>query len=127
MRVRLNHQRLMKLAKHMLMAVLTMALSSCMTTQGHFTPLGGPLQPKPPGTEVQVYRIGLPARPFTRVARLDAHIEKTHLIPPSFAEARRVLEEQARLAGADAVIEVQEKRSFVGETLTYHVTGIRYR
>jgi uncharacterized protein YbjQ (UPF0145 family) len=38
------------------------------------------------------------------------------------------LKKQARLSGADAVIDIQEKHSKVLETSVYHVTatGIRY-
>jgi uncharacterized protein YbjQ (UPF0145 family) len=65
----------------------------------------------------------MPARAFTRAAQVEAHMEKTHFIPSSFAEAEVLLQEQARRAGADAVIEIKEQRSRVGETLIYHVSG----
>jgi len=49
-------------------------------------------------------------------------------MPSSLKGALPLLEEQARLSGADAIIEIRENRSMVGETRVYHVTatGIRY-
>lgn len=71
----------------------------------------------------------LPAKVFSRIARLDVHLEKNTPIPSTFGEAREELEKQARRVGADAVIKVYEQRSFTGEFLMCHVatTGIRYR
>jgi uncharacterized protein YbjQ (UPF0145 family) len=45
-----------------------------------------------------------------------------------FEDALPELEKQARQAGADAVIEIEERRSQVLETMVYHVTatGARY-
>lgn len=98
-------------------------LSSCATRQGTFVPLGPSRPPKPTDVPIEVFRSGLPEGGFTRVAQVEAHMEKTHLIPSSFAEAEALLQEQARRAGADAVIEIKEQRSHVGETLIYHVSG----
>jgi hypothetical protein len=103
--------------------VCGIVLSSCATRQGTFVPLGPSRSPKAADAPVEVFRSGHPARGFTRVAQVEAHMEKTHLIPSSFAEAEAVLQEQAGRAGADAVIEIREQRSHVGETLIYHASG----
>ena len=72
---------------------------------------------------------GLPKRPFTRISRLDVHLEKTHFIKPAFYEVEPFLLKEARLSGADAIVEIKEKRSSVGDIFIYHVTatGIRYQ
>ena len=46
----------------------------------------------------------------------------------SFEDALPELQAQARLAGADAIIEIDERQSQVLETMVYHVTAtaIRY-
>ena len=105
-----------------------LGISSC-TTQGTFVALGARLPPRADDAPVDVFRSGMPSRDFNRIARLEAHLEKTHLIPSNFKEAEGVLKKQARLAGGDAIIEIKEQRSFVGETLIYHVTAtaIAYR
>ncbi|MCB9913170.1 MAG: hypothetical protein H6827_09260 [Planctomycetes bacterium] len=101
---------------------------SCSTTQSRYSPLGQSYPPKPDGFEVKVFPDTTPDRPFTRISRLDVHLEKTHFVGSSLDDALPELKKQARLSGADAVIEVREMRSMVGETKVYHVTGtgIRY-
>jgi hypothetical protein len=70
----------------------------------------------------------IPNKPFNRIARLDVHLEKTGFVRSSFDDALPELKKQARQAGADAVIEIQEIRSQILETMVYHVTatGVRY-
>jgi uncharacterized protein YbjQ (UPF0145 family) len=55
-------------------------------------------------------------------------LEKTHFIGSSLDDALPELKKQARLSGADAIIEIRESSSKTGETKIYHVTatGIRY-
>jgi len=112
-----------------LAAVLCLGLlPACSTTQGRFVPLGEPRPPRTADAHVDVYRDALPTRPFERVARLDAHLEKTAFRKSSFEDALPELMRRARAAGADAIIEPKEQRSQVGETMIYHITatGIRY-
>ena len=101
---------------------------SCMTTQSRYSMLGPSYPPKPEGYDVQVFHDGVPQRPFVKISRLDVHLEKTHFIGSSFDDALPELKKQARLSGADAIIEIRESSSMVGETKIYHVTatGIRY-
>ena len=74
-------------------------------------------------------RDAISKRSFVRISRLDVHIEeKTYFIASSLNEALPELNKQARLSGADTIIEIRERSSMVGETRIYHVTatGIRY-
>lgn len=89
---------------------------------------GDPYPPKPEGYDVQVFRGEAPQRPFIRIARLDVHLEKTHFIGSSLDDALPELKNQARLSGADAIIDIREQFATVGETEIYHViaTGVRY-
>jgi len=75
-----------------------------------------------------VFQDGVPTRAFVRVSRLDVHIEKTDFRRASFEEALPELMKQARLSGADAIIEIQERRTWVVGSQAYHVTGtgVRY-
>ena len=61
------------------------------------------------------------------VARLDVHLEN-RLGMPGWNQALPELEEQARQAGAEAIIEIEETRRWYGEVGIYHVTatGIRF-
>jgi hypothetical protein len=102
-------------------------LAGCASTQGRFAPLGEPRAAKPADAFVAVFASGVPACGFERVARLDAHLEKTGLMPSSMEEALVVLRKQARLAGGDGIIELQEQRSQLLETRIYHVTATAVR
>lgn len=101
---------------------------SCATSQSRYSMLGKSFPPKPEGYEVRVFRDSAPDRPFARVSRLDVHLEKAYFVGSSLEDALPELKKQARLSGADAVIEIRESNSMVGETKIYHVTatGIRY-
>jgi len=106
-------------------ALLALCVVGCSTTQGSFRPLGKVYPPKPADFAVEIFEApSEPQRAFERVARLDAHFEKTHFIPTAHATAIAELQKQARTVGADAVIEIRETRSRVGETFILHVTGI---
>ena len=112
-----------------LAAMLGMSCVSCVTSQqSHFSRLNNSYPPKPAAFEVEVFQANTPTRPFENVSRLDVHLEKTFFISSSLAGALPALKEQARLSGAEAIIEIHKSRSMVGETQVYHVTaiGIRY-
>jgi hypothetical protein len=103
---------------------------ACATSQSGFRPLGTEKYPaKPADAAVEVFEGQVPSRAFDRIARLDAHYEKTHFIATNRSTAIAELKKQARAAGADAIIDIEEKRSIVGETQILHVTAsaIRYR
>jgi hypothetical protein len=117
----------MRNARFVFGALVTLCVAACATTQSGFRPLGAHYPPKPPGFAVEIFAGGEPTRPFERIARLDTHFEKTHFIHTTHAAGIAELQKQARAAGADAVIEVRELRSRVGETFILHVTGIGIR
>jgi uncharacterized protein YbjQ (UPF0145 family) len=105
-----------------------LCVSGCATTQSHISYLGERYPPRAAAAAVEVFRDGVPNRAFNRIARLDVHLEKTGFVKSYFEEALPELKKQARQAGADAVIEIEEKRSQILETMVYHVTatGVRY-
>ncbi len=108
-------------------ALLAVCVAACATTQGHFRSLG-PSYPAQPATfAVEVFE-SPPERPFERIARLDAHFEHTGFVSTSHQAGIEELKKQARAAGGDAIIELRELRSHVGETMILHVTAtaIRY-
>jgi len=105
------------------LAVLLL-FTGCSTLQPTAFPVGDRrYPPKPPTAEVQVFLQAPPARKFETVAKLNVHIEKTFFIPSAFAEARPKLEDLARQHGADAIIQIEEKKSRLNETFIYNVTA----
>lgn len=79
--------------------------------------------PKPAGTPVALFKDTKPNRAFETVAHLNVHIEKTFFIPSAFDEALPKLEDLARQQGADALINIVEKKSRLNETFIYNVTA----
>ena len=116
------------MARSLGLCLVVILAVSCATSQSRYVMLGQSFPPKPKGCEVQVFRGAAPDRPFVRISRLDVHLEKTLFLGSSLESALPELKKQARLSGADAVIEVRESFSMVGETKVYHVAapGIRY-
>jgi hypothetical protein len=106
----------------LIVGVLALCVVACATTQGSFRPLGKTYPPKPANFEVPVLQ-STPTQPFERIARLDAHFEKTHFVSTSVDTAIAELKKQARAAGADAIIEIDERRSRLNETMILHVTA----
>jgi hypothetical protein len=102
--------------------------AGCATTQSRYEFLAERYPPRAADATVEVFRSGLPQVPFKRIARLDVHLEKTGFMTSRFEDALPELKKQARQAGADAVIEIEERRSQVLETMVFHVTatGARY-
>jgi hypothetical protein len=116
-----------------LWSVLALSLSaflavSCATSRSRYVPLGKVYPPKPEEYPVEVFKTGLPPRVFEKISRLDVHLEKAFFVGSSLETALPELKRQARLSGADAIIDIRETSSMVGETKIYHVTatGIRY-
>lgn len=116
--------------KNIAPCLIALLAVSCASTLGRFTCLQLPCPPpKLAGFEVEVFRQGAPDRPFDRIARVDVHLEKTGFAGSSLEDALPELKKQARLSGADALIEIRETTSTHAETRIYHVTatGIRYK
>ncbi len=109
-------------------SLLTMVISSCSTLQGRYKIIGEKYPPKPNNYEVEIFRESLPERDFIRVSKLEVHSEKSQFCGNALENVLPELKKQARLSGADAIIEIKEKRSRVVEFNMFHVTatGIRY-
>ncbi len=110
-----------------LTALVALCVVACQTTQSKFRWLGPSYPAKPATFAVELFESGMPVRPFVKIARLDAHFEKTGFMPTLRQTGIEELKKQARAAGADAVVEIREMHSHVGETLILHVTGIGIR
>jgi hypothetical protein len=103
-------------------------LSGC-TSASRFVRIGDPQPARPEDCSIQVFKTEKPSRQFVRVARLDVHIEQAVWSQPTLDDALPELRKQACLAGADAVIEIEELKGGYLETRMLHVvaTGIRWR
>jgi len=110
------------------LVLATLFFVACSTTKSRYSMLAGPYPAKPENYEIQVFVKELPQRPFKKISRLDVHSEKTSYSGPSLDAMLPELKKQARLSGADAIIEIRERLSWVIETRVYHVTatGIRF-
>lgn len=108
-------------------------ITGCANEVGTFTPLKQGYAPKDRKSPVEVFEQGLPSRPFERVAILDAHCEaQSFMVPNLKHDGLPKLMEQARAAGCDAIIEIQEKQlasNWTLETRVKHYTavGIAYK
>lgn len=111
-----------------LLAALTL-LASCATSQGRHVPIENAYPAQSETHNVDIFFEGVPPREFDRIARLDVHLEKTFFVRSALEDALPELKRQARLSGADAIIEFREISSQSIETRIYHVTAtaIRYR
>lgn len=111
-----------------LVCLIALVAVSCSTTQSRYVMLGESYPPRPESYEVEVFQGDQPTRPYVKISRLDVHMEKTHFISSSLNTALPLLKQQARLSGADAIIDIRELHSSTAETKIYHViaTGIRY-
>ncbi len=106
------------------LAALLLFLVGCMTVQPTAFPISAKrFTAKPNGTPILLFKETQPGRPFEAVARLNMHIEKTFFIPSAFNEALPQLEELARQQGADALMDVVERKSRLNETFIYNVTA----
>lgn len=107
--------------------------AGCATEVANFVPIGTPRPPKPANHPIEIYTNGVPSRPYDRVAILDVHCESQGFLTPNLEhDAIPVFIVQARKAGCDAVIEIEDatsKGSWSLETKTRHFTGtgIAYR
>ncbi len=108
-------------------------IAGCANEVGTFTRLKQGYAPKDKKSPVEVFETGLPARPFERVAILDAHCEAQGFMVPNLKnDGLPKLMEQARAAGCDAIIEVREKQTAANWTLetrvkNYTAIGIAYK
>ena len=103
-------------------AALALLATGCAMEVGHFTLLKQGYSPKANDFQVEVFTNGSPTRAFERVAILDAHCESQGFLTPNLTEdALPMLIKQARAAGCDAIIEVQEVKMAENWTLETRV------
>ena len=113
--------------------VLTLAASVLVTAcegpmPGRFTRLGQPYPAKANDYNIEVFQDAPPSKPFTEIARFDVHMEEAFFAQPTLKDIMPELLRQARLSGADAIINIQERKSVLNETKILHVTatGIKF-
>lgn len=107
-----------------LLLIAALALSACATSQGSFSLYGSSYAAKPLDSPIDILDTIPPIESYSRIARLDAHFEKTGWASTSKETGLAEIKKQARLAGADAVIKLEESRSRVNETLIYHISAV---
>ncbi len=73
--------------------------------------------------DVEVFTSGVPQRPFRKVRELDVYAERKTSLAAALDEALPFLKRQARLAGADAIIDIRGSMRGAGEAAVYHVTA----
>lgn len=81
---------------------------------------GAPRAASPEEVEILT---GAPTRPYAKVSSLDLYIEKKTAAEPSLEEILPEIKRQARLSGAEAVMDVQWTLRGPAEGRVYHVTG----
>jgi hypothetical protein len=112
--------------------VVTLAilgLAACAANSGRFAPMPGKSFPaKEESFEVAVFESILPSQSFERIARIDVQMEMPDGRDAKLEDAIPELKRQARRAGADAVIDIRQSRSRVGDVTVFQVSamGIRY-
>lgn len=107
--------------------VLSAPILSGCATQGSYVPVGSnAYQARPVDFPVEIFIDSiLPDRPYKEIAELDVHYEQTHFLSVSQKRAFKDLKIQARDAGADAIIKIDETRTnHTLETMVYHVNAI---
>ncbi len=73
--------------------------------------------------EVEVLAAGDPTRRLAKACNLDLYVEKTRSGDPSLDDVLPEVKRQARLCGANAVIDVQWTIQGAGQASVYHVTA----
>ena len=86
-----------------------------------------PPMPGLPGGDIEIIS-GAPVRPFIKVSHLDLYVEKRAAGEPALEEVLPELKRQARLSGAEAVMDVEWTLRGTNDAGVYHVTatGIAY-
>jgi hypothetical protein len=122
----LAHSRSVRIG---LAALAALGLAACASNSARFSPMPGKSFPaKDDSFEVAVFESLLPARPFERIARIDVRMKMPASEDASLKDAMAELKRQARLAGADAVIDIRLQRSKGRDATRFQVSamGIRY-
>ncbi len=120
--------QLRKISARLLPGVAAISiLAGCASEVGTHTFVHQPRPPRPAGAPVEIFTNGLPARDFERVAILDVQCEAQFFADRSVQNAFPLFKDEARAAGCDAVIEIQEAktpRNWTLETKVKHYTGV---
>jgi hypothetical protein len=105
-----------------------LALSGCMATTANYRALAETYPARSPDCPIEIFKNSTPDKPFTAIAHLNVHLEKTFFAPSDFASAVGELKRQGCLSGADGIINIQEQQSHYLETRIYNLsaTGIRF-
>jgi hypothetical protein len=112
---------------------LAWLVAGCATEVGHHTFLKQTYPAKPENSPIEVFSNGLPRRGFERVAVLDVHCESQGFLTPNLAhDVVPALIKQARAAGCDAIIEIEERKTpanwtFETRTKDFTAMGIVFR
>lgn len=108
--------------------VLPWLAGGCATEVGHHTFLRAPYPARAENAPIEVFTNGLPTRAFERVAILDVHCESQGFMTPNLRQdAIPALIKQARAAGCEAIIEIEERKTAANwtlETRTKDFTGV---
>ncbi len=113
--------------------VVGLVLAGCATEVAHYTLLGRSFPAKPENAVVEVFTNGVPTKPFDRVAILDVRCESQGFMTPNLQkDGLPMLMKQARAAGCDAIIEIQERAPQANWTLEtkvkqFSAVGIAYK
>jgi hypothetical protein len=111
-----------------LAVVLALLAAGCATEVGLHTFIKQSYPAKSADYPIEVYTNDPPTKTFERVAILDAHCESQGWMTPNLkSDALPVLIKEARAAGCDAIIEIEEApvpENWTLETKVKHYTGI---
>jgi hypothetical protein len=102
--------------------------TACSSTQSRYVMLGKEYPSRGNQCNIEIFRTGSPSKKYIRISRLDVHLEKSFFSPLDYDNALPELKKQACRSGADAVVDIKERSSSIGETRVFHVTatGIKY-
>ena len=110
-------------------AGLSLALAACASIHSSHSAINGAsVAAKPDTCAIEVYEGVLPGRPYVVVSQLNVSIEKTHFRGSHLSQVIPELSKQACRSGADAIIQIRERRDFHLESRIYSVRaqGIRF-
>lgn len=112
----------------MLGVISLLCMASCASTVSGFVPDAERFSARDAQCTIEIVKKGNePSRAVNRIGLISVRIEKTHFASPGWADALPDIQRQACLAGADAVVDVEEDRSSYIETRAYLVQGIAAR
>lgn len=118
--------RCSELLFRILVCLAFITIVGCATEVSNHVLLKTSYSPKPANYPVEIFTNGLPSRSFERVAIIDVQCEEQGFTEPTIQKAIPRFIKEARLAGCDAVIEIQQAntpKNWTLETRVKHYTG----